>query len=139
MSLFEIIGESVDPGTTGSLETGKPPHEPRSRLAVIVRGIVALGVVGTVFVMTALVDPLTPGRVTIVACVMAAYLLLAYFVRPQPDYDNLGWAGGIFDNPLRYSDDINRFLVLVMVVLWPGRFVSTAIVDLFRRPPTSAA
>lgn len=138
MSLFEIIGESVDPGPTGSVETGKPPHEPRSRLAVIVRGIVALGMVGTVFVMTALVGPLTPGRVGMVAGVMSAYLLVAYLVRPEPDYDNLGWAGGIFDNPLRYSDDINRFLVFVMLVLWPGRFVSTAIVDLFRRPPTSA-
>lgn len=139
MSLFEIIGESLDPGSTGSVETGMPPREPRSRTAVIVRGVVALGIVGTVFVTTALVGPFASGRVGTVAGVMAVYLLLAYFVRPQPDYDNLGWAGGIFDNPLRYSDDINRLLVFVMVVLWPGRFVSTAIVELLRRPPSAAA
>jgi len=139
MSLFEIIGESVDPGSTGSVETGEPPREPRSRAAVIVRGVVALGIVGTVFTMTALVGPLASGRPGMVAGVMGVYLLLAYFVRPQPDYDNLGWMGGIFDNPFRYSDDINRLLVFLMIVLWPGRFVSTSIVDLFRGPPASAA
>jgi hypothetical protein len=69
--------------------------------------------------------------------VVVVYLIIAYYVHPRPDWDNLGWAGGIFDNPFRYSDDANRGLVFLLVVLSPGRFVSTAIVELFRGPPPS--
>lgn len=138
MSLFEIIGETVDPGSTGSVETGEPPREPRSRAATILRGVLALAVVGTVFVFTAVAGPLASGRPGMAGGVITVYLLLAYFVHPRPDYDNLGWAGGIFDNPFRYSDDVNRLLVFLLVVLWPGRIASSAIVDMFRGPPPAA-
>jgi hypothetical protein len=139
MSLFEIIGESLDPGPIGGIDTGPPPREPRSRTAVLLRGVVALAIVTTVFLGTAVVGPLASGRPGMAGGVIGVYLLLGYFVRPRPDYENMGWLGGILDNPFRYSDDINQMLWVLRLVLWPGRWASTAIVDLFRRPLASAA
>jgi hypothetical protein len=46
--------------------------------------------------------------------------------------DNLGWLGGLMDDPLHYSDDISRFLLFLLIVLWPGRFLASALVDLVR-------
>ncbi|WP_266213722.1 hypothetical protein [Paraliomyxa miuraensis] len=66
--------------------------------------------------------------------ILLAYLLVAYFIRPRPDFDNIGWLGGLIDNPFRYSDDINRFLMFLMVVLLPGRFVSDSLVELAQDP-----
>jgi hypothetical protein len=139
MSLFEIIGESIDPGPVGGIDAGPPPREPRSRTAVIVRGAVALALVTTVFMATAVVGPLASGRPGMTAGVIGVYLLLGYFVRPRPDYDNMGWLGGVLNNPFRYSDDINQTLWVLRMLLWPGRWASTAIVELFRRPPPSGA
>lgn len=34
--------------------------------------------------------------------------------------------------PFRYSDDLNRFLLTVMIVLLPGRFIAEAMVDMVR-------
>ena len=57
------------------------------------------------------------------------YLVIAYLVHPQPDTSNIGWLGGLMDHPFRYSDDINRFLIFLVIALWPGRFVSESLVD----------
>jgi hypothetical protein len=64
------------------------------------------------------------------AGIALAYALVGHFVRPQADTSNLGWAG-IFDNPFRYSDDINRFLLFLSILLWPGRFVIESLIDVF--------
>jgi hypothetical protein len=58
----------------------------------------------------------------------AVYLLVAYVVHPHPELANVGWLGGLFDHPFRYSDDVNRLLVFLVVVLWPGRFVAESLV-----------
>ncbi len=60
-----------------------------------------------------------------------AYLLIAYFVLPEPDYGNMGWFGGLMDNPFRISDDLNRFLFFLRVLLIPGRFMARSIVNFF--------
>jgi hypothetical protein len=58
-----------------------------------------------------------------------AYLVAGYFVRPQPDYSNTGILGFI-DHPFRWSDDANRFLVFLRIVLLPGRITAAAVRDL---------
>ena len=45
-------------------------------------------------------------------------------------------AGGV---PFRFTDDLNWMLWFMSVVLGPGRFASTAIADLWRRPSAPAA
>jgi hypothetical protein len=62
---------------------------------------------------------------------LAIYLGIGYVFRPRPNLENMGWFGGLMDNPFRLSDGHNRFLVWLFVLFLPGRFVSTSIVDLF--------
>jgi hypothetical protein len=45
--------------------------------------------------------------------------------------ENLGLLGGAFDHPFRYWDDLNRQLLLLLILLWPGRFIAESIVDTF--------
>jgi len=68
----------------------------------------------------------------IAAVATLIYLAIAYHVHPQPDMENIGWLGGLLDHPFRYSDDINRFLVFLVILLWPGRFIAESFVDSFR-------
>jgi len=44
----------------------------------------------------------------------------------------VGWLGGLVDHPFRYSDDVNRILLFLLVILLPGRFLSETFVDLLR-------
>jgi hypothetical protein len=50
-----------------------------------------------------------------------------------PDEEETPLPGGFVDHPFRFSDDISRFLIVLLVILWPGRFVATAIADCARR------
>ena len=78
------------------------------------------------------------------ALTFVVYLVAGYFVRPQPDHSNTGFLG-FLDHPLRWTDDLNRFLVFLRIVLLPGRIAAAAIRDLVAiacgrrrlRPPTS--
>jgi hypothetical protein len=38
-------------------------------------------------------------------------LLIAKYVEFYPDTDDLGWCGGVVDDPLSWSDDKNRLLL----------------------------
>lgn len=31
----------------------------------------------------------------------------------EPDYNNIGWLGGLIDHPFRFSNDINRNLIFI--------------------------
>lgn len=60
---------------------------------------------------------------------IVAYSIAGYFVLPKPDYSNVGWLGGLIDNPFRVSDDFNRMLIFITVLLLPGRLISTTVVS----------
>jgi hypothetical protein len=130
VSLFEWIGESVDPGEVGTVRLDGPDERPpRSRLEVAVRLIVSgLMLAGLVWLLHKF-GLRRPDHWAIAIGVTAAYLCLGYFVRPEPDWDNIGWLGGMMNHPFRYSDNINRTLLTFKILLWPGAFVSEAIVD----------
>jgi hypothetical protein len=46
------------------------------------------------------------------AGVWVVLLLIAKYVEFYPDTDDLGWCGGLVDNPLSWSDDKNRLLLV---------------------------
>lgn len=132
MSLFEWIGESLNPGSTGGCEMGSRDRDPRPRWATAFLLVVALSLLGgwcgllwRWFQLDTLDDWFWPALATVI------YLVFAYFIHPEPDYDNMGLLGGAFDHPFRFSDDINRHLLLLMILLWPGRFIAEALVDGF--------
>lgn len=64
-----------------------------------------------------------------VAGVMLIYVGLAFFFRPEPNTDNMGWMAGGMDDPTQYSDDINRSLWSLSCTLGPGRFVAESLLD----------
>jgi hypothetical protein len=138
MGWLEWLGESWDPRSWGSVTFGRPDDgdedvDGPSVPGIIIRFALAVGVLGTIYyLLFTYVLPLTWKAVAITSGIMLAYLLIAYLVRPEPDMDNLGWFGGLIDDPLHYSDDISRFLLFLLIVLWPGRFIASAVVSLMR-------
>ncbi len=123
MSLFEWVGDLLRPKRTGRVEIGESKST-GSPLVVSLCFLVSLAILGAIFVYLPFDGLLLFG-------ITMAYLLIAYFVLPEPDYGNMGWFGGLMDNPFRISDDLNRFLFFLRVLLIPGRFMARSIVNFF--------
>ena len=138
MSLLENLEEQLEPGPVGDFELGPPPHVPRTRPQVVVRGIAGLAMVAMPLVLASLATPCSLGTMTCVAVVLELYLAAAYYVRPRPaDFDRR-WRA-VLESPFRFTDDLNWMLWFLGVVLRPGRFASTAIIELVRRPSPPTA
>ncbi|MCI0693323.1 hypothetical protein L0337_15125 [candidate division KSB1 bacterium] len=128
MGIFEWFGESYNPGPAGSVEFGNRKRPKRPRYQVMARFTIALVLLGPAcYLIFSNVDNANAKAIAIVLGI--AYLALGYFVHPAPDTSNLGWFGGLIDHPFRYSDDVNRFLIVLEFFLLPARFVAESIVD----------
>lgn len=55
--------------------------------------------------------------------VMVTYLLAAATIQPDYDRTELGWFGGLVDNPFSWEDDNNRRGLFLDIALIPGRVV----------------
>jgi hypothetical protein len=131
MSLLEWLGESYSPEPLGEVEIGGGPRA-RARWAVVVCFVLAAALLTAwAYVVLYVWQVRSPEWLAINAGVVLAYLLLGYWVHPAPDMENLGMLGGLFDHPFRYSDDLNRHMLFLLIVLWPGRFISESIMDTF--------
>jgi hypothetical protein len=73
---------------------------------------------------------------------LVAYLLVAYFVDLEPDYENLGYSlvrdrsgrlpilGWLYmDGPFQWSDGVAREFLFYRLLLSPGRFFAIALTD----------
>ncbi len=130
MSLFEWLGESYNPGPTGTVDVGYRSRPDRSRLAVLVCLVLTLILLGIwVYFILGICQVTSPTGLIGLALGTLLYLVLGYTIHPQPDMSNIGWMGGLMDHPFRYSDDVNRFLIFLVIFLWPGRFMAESIVD----------
>lgn len=130
MSFFEWLGESADPGPSGVTEFGARERGRQSRRRVLTRMVISLGMLGLlgyVMFQEMGIREFHIYRNTLV--VLLVYSVIAYLVHPEPDTSNLGWLGGLWDHPFRYSDDANRFLLFLLIFLLPGRFLSESLVD----------
>jgi hypothetical protein len=129
MGILEWLGEPGNPGPVGGVGFGRRTPGRRKRWVVLVRGGVAIAALA--FLLERAWPP--EGFSALPLCVaVGAYLVVAYLCHPEPDTSNLGWFGGLIDHPLRWSDDVNRFLLFLLLVLWPGRFVAESMVELAR-------
>src|SRR5262245_52941912 len=130
MSFLEFWGEQVDPGATGTVEFGTDHEACRWKPLVIARFVFTLILLPGLWWLALPVMPL-PGWQG--ACLLVGgtliYVALGYLVRPEPDLENIGIAGGLIDHPGRYSDDINRSLMSFQALLGPGRFVAESLID----------
>lgn len=134
MGLIEFIGESIRPGKIGTVDITKGKKEKRIGM-LIVKTILSIAIVAVLYYLIFGIS-FHLKELLLFAAVMAIYSITSYFILPKPDYANVGWFGGVFDNPFKISDDVNRMLVFVMVILMPGRLISTTAVswiDLFKK------
>ncbi|MHB8131346.1 MAG: hypothetical protein ACYDEX_20385 [Mobilitalea sp.] len=134
MGLIEIIGELIRPGKIGTIDITKRKKEKRIGI-LIVKTILSIVIVTVLYYLIFGIS-FHIKEFLLFVFVMAVYSVAAYFVLPKPDYSNVGWFGGVFDNPFKISDDLNRMMVFIMVILMPGRLISITVlswIDLFRK------
>jgi hypothetical protein len=133
MSLLEWFGESYNPGSVGLVDVGGRDRGMRPRKAVLVCFLISCVLLGLwIYFLGGILGVSSPSGIAIAAITLTVYLTIAYFVHPEPDLENVGWFGGVFDHPFRYSDDVNRMLIFLVFALWPGRFISESLVDMFQ-------
>lgn len=68
--------------------------------------------------------------IAIIAGTLLIYTGLAFFIRPEPCEENLGYHGGMYNDPFKYSDNINRGLRDLHLGLGPGRYAVETLLDL---------
>ena len=131
MSLFEWFGEAYNPGSIGGVDFSYNYKEGKkqSNGIVLIKFFFSLVVVGIGYLLIfTKLCPLSMANFFKTNLLVCIYLAIALLIQPKPDYSNIGLLGGIFDHPFRYSDDINRFLLFVVILLYPGKFIVKSIV-----------
>lgn len=131
MRWTEILGERVDPQSAGTVRlnaTYETRKKPVWLVLLKLSGLVAMVAIGFLLIVPPLPLPVWQSC-ALAAGIMLLYVGIAFFVRPEPNTDNLGWGGGAFNDPTQYSDNINRMLWKVHCFLGPGRFVAETILD----------
>lgn len=132
MSLIEWLFESQNPGSAGSIEQqNKKPNSLPPPTLVVIFFLIAICFLGIPLYMVHFPYHFAE-RWGLYLGILAGeiiYLILGFFVKAQPDTSNVGWLGGLIDNPFRISDDFNRFLFFLKIILLPGRLISVAIIN----------
>lgn len=133
MSVIEWLLEPANPGPVGKLginspepdEDDKPPRKWLIWFAVVI-GLLLVGV-ALYWVFQDLFYE-EAKSITLKLVNLALYILVGHFVTAKPNYTNVGWLGGVVDNPFRISDDYNRWLVFIEVILLPGKLMAYSLV-----------
>ena len=131
MSIFEWFGERRNPGPIGSIDRGPAEVVHWRPRMILLRGAVALGLLISLGIGIARVANGAGETIALLVGAMA-YFALAYWHNFRPDTSNVGFAGGLVDHPFRISDNVNRALVFLRVLFWPGRLVTVGLRDLIR-------
>jgi len=137
MSLLEIIGESANPGPIGRISRKREPDSPKNKnlLFHFLIAVTSLFIVEYTYLDT---NKGTQMNIDfwIFNGILLAYLLIGYYITIIPNTSNLGWVPFVIDNPFRFSDDINRFSILMMLLLMPGKYVLGSLINYYRHLKT---
>ena len=109
-------------------------HRPVNAAALVFLWILGIGcIAGSAYGLFYFDVPLdTPKRILIFVVVWIFYVLAAVAFDPDPDMNDLGWFGGMMNNPFSLSDDYNQMLLFFKIVLIPGNVVLQAVLGTFR-------
>lgn len=134
-SLTEFQGQSGLLHKSGTIELNTQYHtgkKPVWLVALKLLGVAAMVAVGAAILVPTLLEMQFPlwQAVLITAGAMTVYTGIAFFLRPEPNTDNMGWGGGMMNDPFQCSDNVNRFLWRLHCVLGPGRFTAETFLDL---------
>ncbi len=118
MAFREWLRRELASRPSGSIELELPEHAEAPALAIVLRGLLSLALIGivTATLLRLVRTPVALGGVL-------AYLAVALVVRPRPNLANLE------PRALSWTDDHDRALLLFRVLLWPGRWVGAGVRD----------
>ena len=119
---------------TGSIELHADCYRQKRPLwlvALKVLGVAAMIGVGSAIAVPTLLEFEFPlwQAIAYTAGAMALYVVIAFFIRPEANTDNMGLGGGMGNDPFKSSDNVNRFLWNLHCALGPGRFTSETFLD----------
>jgi len=129
VSFTEMQGQSNLLHKSGTVEINTDCYRQRRPAWLVLLkllGVAAMVAVGFGIGLPSLLEFEFPlwQAIAITAAVMFVYTTIAFFIRPEPNTDNLGWGGGVANDPFQYSDNVNRFLWKAHCLLGPGRFTA---------------
>ena len=132
MGLFEWLGESYFPGNVGTIKRGRKPRKNVPRYLVLINIVLSLGIfIGLyIYILSKGTEP-TIKNVSIYVISFVVYGILGRQYKPEPDYNNIGIGGVPIDHPFKISDDINRLLVILKILLWPGHYMSRSVIEFY--------
>ncbi|TDE17359.1 hypothetical protein [Dyadobacter psychrotolerans] len=133
MGLLEWFFESRNPGPVGKVginppepdDEGEPPRKWLIYVAIVVGLILAGTALSWVFEDSAYIGF---KQNLYRLCLFFLYVLVGHFVSAKPDHTNIGWLGGLVDNPFRISDDFNRWVLFTQIILLPGKLIAYSLV-----------
>jgi hypothetical protein len=125
--IVDWLSDSYNPDGNGA-ESDRP------RWSVLIRFVLAVAIAAA-FVKYALPWLLNESGIEpwAIWLIIAAYLLVAYFMKPRIDTGELEWWNWFIDIPFYYHDDFDRMHVLIQVavlfIFLPGILVTHGIVE----------
>jgi hypothetical protein len=132
MGLFEWFIEKDNPNPTGDFKDREPPRQddPINWAALLIGQALFWFIIYFV-VSKHWNDAFGAHYIGVFSLSFFAYIVLGYKIDVEPNYKNMGWLG-IFDNPFRYTDDINRMMFFVKAILYPGYLMGESFVQLWK-------
>lgn len=130
MSLYEYWCEQYDPKPIGNVDLNTEHIAQTSPGVIFFKLFAATLMTAGMFWLPYHFLPIQGWHsVTVSSGIVLLYIGISFFFIPRPDSDNLGWMGGLVNDPFHYSDDWNRILLFWRGLLAPGRFVAGTILD----------
>jgi hypothetical protein len=134
-SLTELRGQSSLLHKSGTIELNTEyctRKKPVWLVMLKLLGVIAMVALGVAIALPTLLELrfTLVESAAIIAGAMLVYTGIAFFVRPEPNTDNLGFGGGMMNDPFQTSDNVNRFLWRLHCALGPGRFTAETLLDL---------
>ncbi|PQO38340.1 hypothetical protein [Blastopirellula marina] len=130
MSLYEYWSEQYDPQSAGDVDLNTEHVAQTNSMVIFFKLVVSTLMTAGMFWLPYHYLPLQGWHSVAASCgIVLLYVGVAFFLIPRPDRNNLGWMGGLMNDPFHYSDNWNRTLRFWRGILGPGRFVAGTILD----------
>lgn len=133
MRLLTWLWKAIPVTTNNTETTSHLSVMPRQRrLSILLTALLALACLITPIIWQALQTHSSLDAILIavfVWCIEAIYLFLAHYLILEPDMDNLGWFGGLMNDPFQFADNQNRIILFVKSILLPGRIINLCFKD----------
>jgi len=115
-------------------ESEEPVGHAKPNLVLVMVGLVfaVAFIVGPYVAMMHYLPNVEPWMQLTYWLTMVCYLGIAATTTVHYDDTNLGWGGGLIDNPFSYEDDRNRLAMGVAIALVPGKMIKWSVVGLIR-------